>query len=140
MKRDEYLHRPAVERFIGWLRQRVRGDMAFPHSYKMLKPVREWRCNSLWEAHERYEWNGGNFDANQAELDCLAACVRRAVKDDDRLAFVGACHGILHWGGVTAHAAAKLRDLGEGALPTFRRLRALESALFMIGYELPAPA
>ncbi len=119
MRRDEYLHGPAVERFIGWLRESVRGDKAFPHSYKMLKPVREWRCNFLWEAHERYEWNGLNFDVNQAELDCLAACVRRAVKDDDRLAFVGAALGILNWGGVTAGNAAKLRALGAEALPTF---------------------
>ena len=120
MRRDKYLHSPTVERFIGWLRQRVRGDKTFPHSYKMLKPVRDWCCNSLWEAHERYEWNGLNFNANQAELDCLAACVRRAVKDDDRHAFVGAAHGILRWGGVTPHNAPKLRALGEEALPTFR--------------------
>lgn len=120
MRRDEYLRSPAVATFIGWLRQRVRGDKAFPHSYTMLKPVRDWRCNSLWEAHERYEWNGLDFAANQAELDCLAACVRRAVREDDPSAFVGAAHGILRWGGVTPHNAAKLRALGEEALPIFR--------------------
>ncbi len=119
MRRDEYLRRPAVERFIGWLRRRVRGDKAFSHSYKVLKPVHEWRCCSLWEAHERYEWNRVNFLINQAELDCLAACVRRAVRNNDRHAFVAAAHGILRWGGVTPHNAPRLRALGAEALPTF---------------------
>lgn len=125
MRRDQYLRNPAVERFIGWLCLRVRGDKAFPHSYTMLKPARDWRCNSLWEAHERYEWNGLDFAANQAELDRLAACVRRAVREDDRSAFVGAAHSILRWGGVIPHNAAKLRALGEQALPIFREAGSL---------------
>ena len=120
MRRDEYLRSPAVGRFIGWLRQRVRGDEAVPHSYTMLRPNRDWHCSSLWEAHERYEFNGMDFAVNQAELDCLTARIRRAVKENDRSAFVGAAHGILRWGGVIPHNAAKLRALGEEALPIFQ--------------------
>ena len=118
--RNEYLRHLSVERFIEWLRPYIRGDRAFEHSFRMFKPNRDWRCSSLWDAHRRYEWNGMDFDVNQAELDCLAACIRRAVKENDRFGFIRAADSILRWGGVTPHNAAKLRALGEEALPTFR--------------------
>ena len=86
----------------------------------MLKPYHEWCCDSLWQAYERYEWNGMDFDVNRTELDCLAACVRRAVEDNDQSAFVGAASGILRWGGVTNGNVETLRNLGAKALPTFR--------------------
>lgn len=122
MKRYEYLHDSRVAKFIKWLGEYVRGGAgSFEHSFRMLKPVHDWRCSSLWEAHKWYEWNGGNFDANQAELECLSACLRRAVDQDDPLAFVGAAHGILRWGGVTGRTATELRRLGEDALPIFRK-------------------
>ena len=121
MNRDKYLRHSCVRAFIDWLRPYVRDDCPFPHSFTMLKPHHEWCCNSLWQAHEQYAWNGGNFAVNQAELECLAACVRRAVEQDDRFAFVGTGLGILRWGGVTPHNAAKLRALGEKALPIFHR-------------------
>ena len=120
MSRDEYLGRPCVRAFIDWLRPCVRGDRPFPHGFTMPKPHREWRCDSLWQAHERYAWNGSDFAVNQAELECLAACLRRAVEQDDRLAFVGAGLGILRWGGVTAHNVPKLQELREDALPIFQ--------------------
>ena len=122
MNRSEYLRDSSVEAFIEWLRPYIRGDRAFEHSFKMLKPKppRDWRCSSLWDAHERYEWNGMDFDVNQAELDCLAECIRRAVKENDRFGFVGAANGILRWGGVMKSNADTLRDLGGAALSTFR--------------------
>ena len=121
MKRHEYLHDSRVAKFIEWLGAYVRGDRSFEHSFRMLKPVRDWRCSSLWEAHKRYEWNGGNFDANQAGLERLAACLRRAVEQDDQFAFVETGLAILRWGGVTSRNAPKLRALGEEALPIFHK-------------------
>ena len=70
--------------FIDWVRPYVRGECPFPHRFTMQKRRREWYCDSLWQAHERYEWNGSNFAVNQAELECLAG-----VEDADRLAQVG---------------------------------------------------
>ena len=120
MSRDEYIRHSCVRAFIDWLRPYVRGDCLFQHSFTMLRPYREWCCDSLWQAYERYEWNGVDIDVNRAELDCLAACVRRAVREDDRSAFVGAASGILRWGGVTRGNVATLRNLGTEALRTFR--------------------
>ena len=119
MNRDNYLRHSCVRGFIDWVRPYVRGDCPFPHGFTMQKLRREWYCDSLWQAHERYEWNGSSFAVNQAELECLAACLRRAVEHDDRSAFVGTGLAILRWGGVTAHNAPKLRALGDKALPIF---------------------
>lgn len=121
MNRSEYLRESSVEAFIDWLRLHVRGDWPFPHEYTMLKPHREWRCSSLWDAFGGYKWNGRDFDANQAELDCLAGRILRTVKANDRFGFVGAADSILGWGGVRPGNAARLRALGEEALPTFRK-------------------
>ena len=121
MKRDDYLDHACVKSFIEWLRTYVRGDKAFPHAYTMRKPKCDWSCGSLWEAHERYVWNGGNFDANQAELECLAACLRRADEQNDSWAFVGVGRLILHWGGVKNKNPETLLDLGGEALPIFRK-------------------
>ena len=120
MNRDDYLNQPRVRAFLHWLRPRVRGDCPFPHGFTMRKPYCEWRCDSLWQAYERYAWNGSAFAVNQDELECLAAGIRRAVEEDEGSAFAAAAAGILRWGGVTHRNAATLRKMSTTALPTFR--------------------
>ena len=125
MNRSEYLRDSSVEAFIDWLRPHVRGDCLFQHTFTMLKPHLDWSCNSIWEAYENYWWpipgrNTGSFEANQGELDRLAADVRRARDGDDQDGFVDAACGILRWGGVMRSNKATLRDLGRTALSTFR--------------------
>ena len=77
MNRREYLRDSSVEAFIDWLRPHVRGDCLFQHKFTMLKPHRDWSCNSIWEAYENYCWHG-SFKTNQEKLDRLAGDVRRA--------------------------------------------------------------
>ena len=125
MNRSEYLRDSSVEAFIDWLRPHVRGDCLFQHKFTMLKPHLDWSCNSIWEAHENYWWpipgrNTGSFEANQGELDRLAADVRRARDGDNQDGFIEAACGILRWGGVMRSNKATLRDLGRTALSTFR--------------------
>ena len=125
MNRSEYLRDSSVEAFIDWLRPHIRGDCRFQHKFTLLKPHRDWRCNSIWEAYENYWWpipgrNTGSFEANQGELDRLAAAVRRARDGDNRDGFIEAACGILRWGGVTRSNGKTLRDLGGAALSTFR--------------------
>ena len=131
MKRSEYLRDSSVEAFIDWLRPHVRGDCLFQHKFTMLKPHRDWSCNSIWEAYKNYWWpisgqNTGSFEANQGELDRLAADVRRARDGDDQDGFVKAACGILRWGGVMNKSNADtLRDLGRTALSAFCELSRL---------------
>ena len=117
--RNGYLRDPAVERFVEWLRPRVRGDVPFSHEYWMLKSRRRWRCDSLRDAFENYEWRGRGFAANQETLERFAADLRRAARDDDRDGFVEAAVAVLRWGGVTGRNERTLRDLGGAALPEF---------------------
>ena len=125
MNRNEYLRDSSVEAFIDWLRPHVRGDCLFQHKFTMLKPHRDWSCNSIWEAYENYWWlipgrNRGSFEANQGELDRLAADVRRARDGDNQDGFIEAACGILRWGGVMNKSNADtLRDLGRAALSAF---------------------
>ena len=125
MNRSEYLRDSSVEAFIDWLRPHIRGDCRFQHKFTLLKPHRDWSCNSIWEAYENYWWpipgrNTGSFEANQGELDRLAAAVRRARDGDNPDGFIEAACGILRWGGVTRSNGKTLRDLGGAALSTFR--------------------
>ena len=125
MNRQSYLADESVKRFVdGWLRPRVQGGIPFHHSYTNAQTGQAWRCESLWQAYELYQWNGKNFAENQCELDRL----RRAI-----------CPHL--WAECNVRAAWVLNAVsGEGkfgSLEPKRRLRALEAALFMIGYELP---
>ena len=125
MNRSQYLRDSSVEAFIDWLCPHVRGDCLFQHKFTMLKPHRDWSCDTIWEAYENYSWsipgrNTGSFEANQGELDRLAADVRRARDGDDQDGFIEAACGILRWGGVMRSNKATLRDLGRTALSTFR--------------------
>ena len=130
MNRSEYLRDASVQAFIDWMRPHVRGDCRFQHGFTMLKPHRAWSCKSIWEAYENYWWplpgrNTGSFEANQGELDRLAADVRRACDGDDRNGFLEAAGAILRWGGVMNSNADTLRDLGGTALSVFREASAL---------------
>ena len=130
MNRSEYLRDASVQAFIDWMRPHVRGERRFQHGFTMLKPRCAWSCNSIWEAYENYWWplpgrNTGSFEANQGELDRLAADVRRARDGDDRNGFLGAAGAILQWGGVMNSNADTLRDLGGTALSVFREAGAL---------------
>ena len=121
MNRSEYLRDSSVEAFIDWLRPHVRGDCLFQQKFTMLKPHRDWSCNSIWEAYENYWWpirgrNTGSFEANQEKPDRLADDVRRARDGDDQDGFVEAANGILQWGGVMQSNKVTLRDLGRTAL------------------------
>ena len=119
VRRDDYLDHECVRPFVEWLRRRVGDEEAFKHSYRMVRPACDWYCNSLWEAHEKYCWQGKDFEDNQRRLDCLAEDIRRAVCRDDRDGFLEAACRILRWGGVTAGNKGKLYELGPEALPTF---------------------
>ena len=121
MKRDDYLNHACVKSFIEWLRPYVRGDKDFRHEYTMLNPECDWSCGSLWEAYKGYVWDGGNFDDNQAKLNRLATRLRRAVEQSDWKTFVEIVLCILDWGGVKNKNADRLLDLGEEALPIFRK-------------------
>ena len=125
MRRDDYLRDESVKPFVDWLRLRVRGDADLEHSYRMRRPACDWQCNSLWEAHEKYCWGGGNFDANQQQLDRLRCEMRAARQDNDNSRFVCAAGGILKWGGVTRHNLPTLHSLGPHALRTFREAACL---------------
>ena len=119
MNRREYFRDSSVEAFIDWLRPHVRGDCLFQHKFTMLKPHRDWSCNSIWEAYENYCWHG-SFKTNQEKLDRLAGDVRRARDSDNQDGFIKAAYGILRWGGVTKSNYETLLDLGGAALSTFR--------------------
>ena len=119
MNRYEHLGAPTVEAFIDWLRPHVRGDRPLQHAYTMRRPIRDWRCTSLWDAYTKYEWRNRCFETNREKLDHLAAKIRYTAARDDRRGFVEAACQILQWGGVMAWNAKVLCDLDGEALPTF---------------------
>ena len=70
----------------------------------------------LWQAFQRYQWQGRCFCTNKQKLDELARAIRTAKSDGD---FREAAHNILKWGGVAANA--RKLCLCPNPLQVFRR-------------------
>ncbi len=126
MNREEYLNDSQVSDFIEWMRLRVSGEEAFSHSYRMRRSKKSWNCGSLWEAFEKYEFRGRDFETNERELGPQRIQIQCAVSNQDNSKFVCAAKGILKWGGVTRGNVSRLNKLGDNALCTF-----YESAEFL---------
>lgn len=119
LTRDDYLRASWVKCFVAWLRRRVRGEVCFEHRYRMPRPLRDWRCCSLWGAYEGYRWRRADFETTQGTLDCLRKEIRAAKEAADNCRFVTAALEVLKWGGVSRSNRERLCELGDGALGTF---------------------
>ena len=119
MKRSEYLSAPPVPQFVAWLRNLVGGQHgSLTHDYHV-DNCRSWSCSSLWEAHQRYTWNGTAFEQNQMILDTLRLELRNAVDNNDGAGFIRTACRVLEWGGVTNKNVQTLCCLGDKALLCF---------------------
>ena len=116
MKREEYLKNTYVRDFVNWLNLRVTGEKPFPHSYYSSKPEGYWECSSLYEAYEKYEWNGCSFAENQSSLNQFRDKIFDAIKQNDNEAFTTTVHEVLKWGGVQNGNTLKLEQWGDCAL------------------------
>ena len=77
MTKQQYLSRPIVKEFIEWLK---RCDQDFAHSYFNRRTKKNWKCKSLNDAFQKYNWSFKNsegktkfkYSDNENELNMLS--------------------------------------------------------------------
>jgi hypothetical protein len=112
MNRDQYLSQPEVNGFMDWLVRLTDTPNSFIHSYYIRKKKINWSSNSIYDAHEKYNWkfkcpmpNGGlrqgsSYIENQEVLDNFSLHLRRSLEEGDNDRLKEVMKGILKWGGV----------------------------------------
>ena len=67
MKRLDYLADSDVARFVEWASHLVRGDRGLKHAW--YSRGYQFQCSTLYEALERYHWNGDNSTSTMRKFD-----------------------------------------------------------------------
>ena len=113
MKRADYLSQPEVTGFVYWAGHLVRGEWGLQHGWKGKGPA--FRCNTLYEAFQRYRWPNSVHGEGPFETIERFAGFRQDFADmgtiesaDQRDSFVAKAREIAVWGGIK-----NLRRLNE---------------------------
>lgn len=127
MKRDEYLNKQDVRDFIEWAAKMVIGEWGLAQSWNSNDPrrrnPRQFDCQSLFEAYEKYCWDRDSFEDMAVRFDKF----RRELKDatnanpatsDDEDSFLRTAISIAEWGG--SYRRGYLECLGNDALFIFK--------------------
>src|SRR5688572_20422689 len=108
MDRTAFLSDADVQQMLAWMRERFGTSGGFCHAYTVRRSRKAWRCNSLYNAFNTYEWKRKNWQATKAELDGFRERLRTALQAGDEQATFETCAAILRWGGVWANNGAYL--------------------------------
>lgn len=120
MNKSTYLELPEVKDFVEWLSVTLNSDAPepFSHSYDVeprgrSNSKKKWRCNSIYNAFEQYEWRfsyqdsdtgkkikGSTYSESEAALNDLQKRLIFAVASGDNDSCFNVCSMILKWGGV----------------------------------------
>ena len=102
MKKKDYLNDKSVIDFIYWIEPLLIDS--FSHSYNFKKgQSKNWSCNSIFDAYEKYRWGNGintTFDDSQKELISIKKQLKKALDDDNHANVKKACINMLKWGGL----------------------------------------
>lgn len=105
MQRADYLSQPEVTGFVYWAGHLVRGEWGLQHGWKGKGPA--FRCNTLYEAFQRYRWPNSVHGEDAFETIARFACFRQAFANmgtiesaDQRDSFVAKAREIAVWGGI----------------------------------------
>ena len=105
MTKQQYLSRPIVKEFIEWLK---RCDQDFAHSYFNRRTKKNWKCKSLNDAFQKYNWSFKNsegktkfkYSDNENELNMLSEKLKEAYKNKNIENLFQYSSKICKWGGV----------------------------------------
>jgi len=115
MNKHQFLGAPIVNEFIKWMSNKL--DSEFVHTYEInMNGPRNgvprnmpwfifnngqatWQCNSIFEAYEKYYWDGINFTDTSILLNQFQSNLINALELQDLEATDRSCYDILKWGG-----------------------------------------
>ena len=115
MNKHQFLATPIVNEFIKWMSNKL--DHEFVHTYEInINGLRNrvprnmpwvkfnngqttWQCNSIFDAYEKYYWDGINFSDTSVLLNKFQSNLINALELQDLEATDRSCYDILKWGG-----------------------------------------
>lgn len=101
MNKETYLSDIHLQNFVNWIENKIDEPNSFIHKYEMLKPKKKWNCNSIYNAFEKYEWSGKNFQESSILLNELSKGLQKSIVNRDEVPCKEYCLKILKWGGVS---------------------------------------
>lgn len=136
LSRAEYLNDSVVKDFIRWLEGLIDEPGLFKHQYYLVKAKRAWKCDSLYEAYERYWWpynlycplqgkqvSGIGFNDSFKYMNLLAEAFRNSVQRQDTQLIRKCTSAMLAWGGVLNRNQDRIANLGEQVGDYFKRAK-----------------
>ena len=129
MNRSDYLENLHVRDFIDWATPLVTGEWGLTQSWSSSRPAPvDFSCKSLYEAYEKYEWGGLDFNDTVRHLNRLGVELRNTTSrgipgDQDKERFLVAAKEVVHWGGIHRLKRSlddSLDDLDTRALQQFK--------------------
>lgn len=128
MTRDEFLTDPAVCAMLPWLSDRSRRDDVWTHTYVDRKTGAAWHCGNLYDAFEKYAWNGAEWKATKDLLDGYRVRLRISRDRNDTDEAYAACEDVLRWGGVWAKNGTRLGTIRPHLLDELRHMSSVLEA------------
>lgn len=124
MNNLEFIESSSVRAFVKWIGYKLDKPNSFIHSYTMKRGNKEWHCDSIYSAFEKYQWKfkcvdpftgktleGRTFKENQLILSHLSEGLRQSVIEEDIESSRQHCLSILEWGGVLPNNKDKILNL-----------------------------
>jgi len=100
MKKIEYLEQKYITDFIIWIEPFL--DSSFSHSYILRKGSIQWKCESIYNAYEKYTWSNRSksFNDSHKELFSIKNKLQNALNNKNNKNVKEACIEMLQWGGL----------------------------------------
>ena len=114
MTKQSYLKDEQVSQFIQWMADRIDKPQIFKYYHN--KNKRDWECSSIFNAYEKYEWNGKDFCTTKEKLDKCSGTLNESLNTNREDVCKTVCKNILEWGGVQRGNMAKLEKIHEEGL------------------------
>lgn len=128
MNREKYLSQDSIKEFIEWITPRISETNKFNHKYYNAKTKTTWKCNSIYNAYENYEWQfsctipnlgkikGKTYSESKIALETIQQGLKNSIIGNDTKKTLEYSISILQWGGVTRANSDKLKTMGNEIL------------------------
>ena len=125
MNKQQYLSSEHINDFLDFIAKRLDGNGFPPHSYHIRRSNKLWSCDSLWVAHQKYDWSfsyrdhqarhrGNTYAQNTQALNSLRLALRSGLTSCDAdAALADASRMVFEWGGVTKGNVKWAADLAS---------------------------
>ena len=123
--KKQFYDDPDVHEMACWMAKHFDDKSEWAHRYQ--RNSRNWNCNGLYDAFQKYEWDDTDWKNTKEELDAFRRDLRGACKAGDTGRVVLICKCILRWGGVKRGNIKYLEDHKPRIIQELQHMKGLLS-------------